>query len=64
MKELDEVVIPFIIAEKAGVVRSGTIVWYVPDAVYATVECAILADNPEGIKTRLIDVSISKLQPR
>jgi hypothetical protein len=62
MKELDEVVIPHHISIKSGVVELGTIVWYVCGADYATVECAVVGDNPEGIQTKLIDVDINDLR--
>lgn len=62
MKELDEVIIPAHIAESVGVVPHGTIVWYVDGADFATVECAVAADNPDGLETKLIDVDIKELR--
>jgi len=64
MKELDEVTIPPYIAEKFGVVGSGTIVWYVQGANYATVECAVIGDNLQGLETKLVDVDINELRLR
>jgi hypothetical protein len=64
MKELDEVIIPSHIAEKLGIVESGTIVWYIKGASYATVECAVTGDNPQGIETKLVDVDINEIRLR
>jgi hypothetical protein len=64
IKELDEVTIPSHLAETLGVVAHGTIVWYVHGADFATVECAIVENNPDGLETKLVDVDINKLRLR
>lgn len=61
IKELDEVFIPEDIAKTEGVVQHGTVVWYNYGAEFATVECEILSNNPDRLKSKLIDVDIERL---
>jgi len=64
VRELDQVTIPTHVAESFEIVPHGTIVWYVDGAGFATVECAVAADNPDGLETKLVDVDISELRPQ
>jgi len=60
-KEADFVAIPSDLALAAGVTPMGTIVWHVPEAPFATVECQVVADNPNGWVTELVDVPLERL---
>ena len=61
--ELDAVVVPKALAMDEGVEGKGAIVWYVAGAPYAAVECRVLHDNPDGLRTKLIDIPIADLRP-
>lgn len=60
--ELDAVVIPEALARKKGVRVTGTVVWHVASAPYATVECYRIAGQT-GLETELLDVPLADLQP-
>lgn len=60
-KELDVVEIPAEISKAHAVRSTGTIVWYVPPADYATVECMCL-HGPNGWESELIDVNVRDLK--
>lgn len=62
IKELDEVSIPQKLAQAERVEGRGTVVWHLPGAQFVTVECKIIDDNPEGLRTKLLDVAVSDLQ--
>jgi hypothetical protein len=62
-QEIDVVSIPEIIADRERVKPQGTVVWYVDGAPYATVECQCTDDNPDGLKTKLLDVQLLDLRP-
>ena len=61
LKELDRVSIPEYLAQSRGVYSCGTIVWYVPGATFATVECLKIDDNKDGLKTEVIDINVEDL---
>ncbi len=58
IKELDVVCIPNDLADREGVERQGTVVWYVEGAPYVTVECAVLGGVGIGDKTKLLDIDL------
>jgi hypothetical protein len=60
LQELDVVEIPDGVAADARARRTGTIVWCMPRADVATVECQCLGDDP--LKTVLIDVPVKDLR--
>jgi hypothetical protein len=62
LRELAEVLIPSDLADSKGVENSGTVVWYVPGAVYATVECRVIDNNADGLKTELLDVNVNDIK--
>jgi hypothetical protein len=59
--ELDTVVIPEATANEHGVIATGTIVWHVAGAPYATVECTEVNGRP-GLDTQLVDVPLNELR--
>ena len=59
--ELDSVTIPEATAREHGVIASGTIVWHVAGAPYATVECTEVDGRP-GLDTQLVDVLLEDLR--
>ena len=61
--ELELAEIPSALAETRGVEPIGTVVWHVAPAPYATVECVRVGDNPDRLKTELIDIPLNDLQP-
>lgn len=63
MRELDEVLIPRELAEAERVEPQGTVVWFLSGATFATVECRVVDNNPDGLKTKLLDVAVDTLQP-
>jgi hypothetical protein len=63
INELDLVRIPQELASAEGVEARGTVVWYVSPAPTATVECVSLSDPIDRLETKLLDISISDLEP-
>ena len=61
--ELDAVMVPQALATDEGVEGKGAIVWHVASAPYATVECRVLDENPDGLRTKLLDIPIADLRP-
>jgi len=63
LHELAVVAISDEIARQERVDAEGTVVWYVDGAPFATVECQCIDDNPDGLKTKLLDVQLPELRP-
>jgi hypothetical protein len=61
--EIDVVEIPPSLALQHGVEPIGTVVWYVAPAPFATIECCLVSDNPDRLRTLLLDVPIRDLRP-
>jgi hypothetical protein len=60
--ELAEVEIPQALARREGVSAYGTVVWSSEGASHVTVECRLLADNADGLRTKLLDVPVAELR--
>ena len=60
--ELAAVEIQGALAQREGVSAFGTVVWSGDGAAHVTVECQLLADNADGLSTKLLDVPIAELR--
>jgi hypothetical protein len=61
LKELDTVQIPEAVAAERRLYPTGTVVWYVPPASFATVECRPLDQNTANTLTVLLDIGVDEL---